>query len=82
MLLATYEIHTVCDNCGRLMKREPVDAATFTALVAQAEPAIEEQDYEDRTVVDEGDLISEEEERLVEVFIQHEPVCSHCAASP
>lgn len=81
MLLANYEIHTVCDNCGQVIKREAVDAATFAALVAQAEAAVEPPDDEDRTLVDEGDLISEEGEHPIEVFIQHEPVCSHCVGS-
>ncbi len=78
----TFEIHTVCDNCGQVIKRERVDEATFTALVEYSDPAVEEQDYEDRTLVEEGDLISEEEERPVEIFIRHRPVCSHCEGSP
>jgi hypothetical protein len=82
MHAVSFEIHTVCDNCGRLIKRQVVDAATFAARVAQAEPAVEELDYEDRTLLGDGDLIMEEEQHPVEVFIQHEPGCGHCAGRP
>lgn len=81
MSLTAYEVHTLCDNCGQVTTRERVDEVTFFTLVQQAEPMIGEQEDEDRPLADEGDLTSEEQDRPVEVFVQHVPVCGHCQLS-
>jgi hypothetical protein len=82
MSLTTYEIHTLCDNCGLVAGRERVDEAMFFTLVQQSDPGVGEQDDEESSLADEGDLISEEQDLPVEVFVQHVPVCSHCQESP
>lgn len=64
-MATTYQHHVLCDNCGRSVRREPIDAAQFDKLVKKSEP-------------DEDDLFEEAQERPVQVVVTHVPVCSHC----
>jgi len=82
MLSAAYEVHLVCDECGRLVSRRSVDAATFERLVEESNPILPVLGPDEREVVDEGDLLSEEGERPVEVLIQHVSGCGYCTERP
>ncbi len=74
---AKYEMRVVCDNCGRLVKRQTMDAAQFAAQVNKANlPAMGAED--DRAT---GDLVAEEGDRPIEVFIHHVSVCGRCQES-
>jgi hypothetical protein len=73
-----YEVQILCDNCGRLVTSERVDAATFAALVEKEDVPFSVEDDDERAQGEEDDLSSEEEERPVEVFRRHVPVCGHC----
>jgi hypothetical protein len=70
-----YEVQVLCDNCGRLVKRERVDGAKFAALAAKTGLADHGADPDDPA---SEDLIEEEGDRPIEALITHVPACSHC----
>ncbi len=82
MLAHSYETRLVCDNCGAVVSRESVDAATFERLTEDADPAFVSMDREATQVLDAGDLVEEEADGEVEVLIQHVSVCHECGGSP
>ncbi len=61
-----YHKRVVCDNCGRVVSEERVDAATFDRLVQQQDP-------------DDEDLLTEEYERPVQVLVTRVSSCRRCA---
>jgi hypothetical protein len=60
-----YERRVVCDNCGRNVSQQRIDAATFDRLVRDSEP-------------DEDDLFQDDQEKPIQVMVTRVPVCSHC----
>ena len=65
MVVTSFEKRVLCDNCGRWVSRERVDATDFERFVTKADP-------------DEDDLFTEDQDRPVSVVITHVPVCGRC----
>lgn len=82
MLGTIYEVHLICDECGRLVRRQRVDAATFERLAEEVSPLLREIDPEERAPWAEADRTEEEAERPVEVLVRHVAECGYCAERP
>ena len=65
MVVTSFEKRVVCDNCGRWVSRQRVDASTFEQFVTKTDP-------------DEDDLYTEDQDRPVSVVVMHVPVCRRC----
>jgi hypothetical protein len=65
MVVTSFETRVLCDNCGRWVSRQRVDASTFEQFVTKTDP-------------DEDDLYTEDQDRPVSVVVTHVPVCRRC----
>jgi hypothetical protein len=82
MATAIYETQLVCDNCGSIVTRQRVDQSHFDKLAAQTDPALPQPGVDGSPLVDDGDLISVDAGRPVEVLLEHVAVCGRCSGSP